>query len=161
MANGIDNLIPFNVDTAREAGRRGAEKTNEIKRQKKTFKEIAKFILEQKANDNAKNALKALNINESDMTNGAILAASMFKAALRNYKAAETLLKITGDYTEKIEVNKIDENVENDIRMKLHELQSIDGINSSQACVSGNVNQSAHESVHNATQRMDAGNDTM
>ena len=71
----------FNGETAGKAGKKGANASNEKQRQNKTIKELARIINNAPARDSAKEQLAKLGLADEDMTNAALIAAAVFRAA--------------------------------------------------------------------------------
>lgn len=107
-------MVGKNLDseTAREMGRKGAAKTNIIKKKNKTIRETARILLNLPMGD--PNNVKDLDTVESvkDITKAenltvltAILMQINNKAVRGDLKAAEMLFKYTGEVPDQIEVS--------------------------------------------------------
>ena len=111
MANkGIENLITGKERTKeelREITRKGGIASGEARRRKKTAKEVVSTLLNLGLTDEkAKRKLKALGIEDEDMTN--IMASSvavMAKAMKGDYKAYNALLEVAGEKVQEVKIN--------------------------------------------------------
>lgn len=101
MAN-EQNLIPTNKRTeseAREISRKGGKKSGEVRRQKKTFKQIMTSLLELKpADPEVIRNLEANGIDPEEITNKTVLALSMYsKAAEGDVNAAKLVMSMIAE----------------------------------------------------------------
>lgn len=113
MAN-EQNLIPGNKRSqseARENGRKGGQKSGEVRRQRKAMKEQAELLLslpfnltDRKGNE-LKEVLKKLGIDEDNIDNQMAIIVALWKTALGNGRnqvtAVQELRDIIGDKAEK------------------------------------------------------------
>lgn len=107
MANNPQNLVNFTTENASEAGRRGAAKTNEIRRKKRKLKDALEIILELPASTNNRQILKQLGIDDDqEMTNQMLLAVAAFQKALKGDVRAMEFIR---DTTENVPMTKLDE----------------------------------------------------
>lgn len=102
MAN-EQNLKPFTSDQSREEavknGRNGGKKSGEVRRQKKTFKQIMTSLLELKpADPEVIRNLEANGIDPEEITNKTVLALSMYsKAAEGDVNAAKLVMSMIAE----------------------------------------------------------------
>lgn len=79
----------FNGETAAKAGKKGAAVSNPVQKQNKTIQQFAKIINSSPA-QSGREVLQKLGIKEEDMTNAALIAAAVFRAAFEgDMKAVE------------------------------------------------------------------------
>lgn len=80
----------FTVETARENGRKGAEKSTASKRRKKTAAELAAVLLESALTDGGKKVVKKLapDIGDDDLTLAAAMVAGQAQAAIKGNTSA-------------------------------------------------------------------------
>lgn len=71
-----------------EIARKGGIASGEAKRRNKSLAELAKAIANSPASSTSKSTLKAVGINDDDATNNAVVAASIFKSAIKGNMAA-------------------------------------------------------------------------
>lgn len=93
--NSRANLIPITKKTARELGRRGAEKSNEVQRKAKTFAEELRLLLE----------VEIANNKGQMVTTRKAISTALIKKALQGDKGAyEQIRDTVGEKpTEKVE----------------------------------------------------------
>lgn len=93
--NSRANLIPITKKTARELGRRGAEKSNEVQRKAKTFAEELRLLLE----------VEIANNKGQMVTTRKAISTALIKKALTGDKGAyEQIRDTVGEKpTEKVE----------------------------------------------------------
>lgn len=93
--NSRANLIPITSKTARELGRRGAEKSNEVQRKAKTFAEELRLLLE----------VEIANNKGQMVTTRKAISTALVKKALQGDKGAyEQIRDTVGEKpTEKVE----------------------------------------------------------
>lgn len=86
----LEKGVRFTEETAREKGKKGAEKANESKRRKKTAAELAAYMLEAGLNDGGKNIVKKLipGIEDNDLTLAAAMVAGQAQAAIKGNTSA-------------------------------------------------------------------------
>lgn len=112
MANGHENLIPFNkrsVEEAREFGRRGGKASGEARRRKANFrKELNDWLTTEVNNPEWSPVLEAMGL---DNTLGMVMHAAMIKEALKgNVKAYEAIAKYSGQ-SEKTDADQEEQNL--------------------------------------------------
>ena len=113
MAN-ENNLIPANMRSqseARENGRKGGQKSGEVRRQRKAMKEQAELLLslpfniKDKQGNELKGVLEKLGIDEDNIDNQMAMIVALWKTALGNGRnqvtAVQELRDIIGDKAEK------------------------------------------------------------
>lgn len=97
----IDNLKPFKtVEQAREAGRKGGKKSQEVQRKRKKAKECLNMILSlDVTGENNKKFLSNLGIEDEEQQNIMLLMARMYMkaAATGDASAIAKILEIAGD----------------------------------------------------------------
>lgn len=98
MGGGYKNIDEYNKSLTPEERKLSAKKAAKAPRRKsKTIKEIAKIINEAPAQKAAKEGLKKLGLKDRDMTNAALIAAAVFRAAFEgNIHAVEKWEKLVG-----------------------------------------------------------------
>ena len=86
----LEKGVKFTAETARENGRKGAEKSNAAQRRKKTAAELAAYMLESGLNDGGKNIVKKLipGIQDDDLTLAAAMVAGQAQAAIKGNTSA-------------------------------------------------------------------------
>lgn len=94
MSNGMDNLKPFTVETARENGRKGGYASAKAKRKKADLKKAMQTLLAlDVASEKSKEQLEALGV---DATNEMLLAFATFQQAVKgNQRAVENVIKLS------------------------------------------------------------------
>lgn len=100
MSLNIENLTPVTKETARELGRRGAEKANAKKKAKKTMKETYEIILSCRVEKNSDiwNMCKKSGIKKDIITFREALGVATVKNAIDgNSKFLEILLMTLGE----------------------------------------------------------------
>ena len=117
MARKEDNLIPFTSDQDREQakinGRKGGKASGEARRKNKNMKECLKILLSLDVKSpKAREQLKALGIDDKEMTNQMALMVSMLNKALKGDKGCAEFIRDTSgqqivNKTEITEVPKI------------------------------------------------------
>lgn len=113
MAN-EQNLIPGNrrsQSEARENGKKGGQKSGEVRRQRKAMKEQAELLLSlpfnltDKKGNELKEVLKKLGIDDDNIDNQMAMIVALWKMALGNGRnqvtAVQELRDIIGDKAEK------------------------------------------------------------
>lgn len=117
MARKEDNLIPFTSDQDREQakinGRKGGKASGEARRKNKNMKECLKMLLSLDVKSpKAREQLKALGIDNEEMTNQMALMVSMLNKALKGDKGCAEFIRDTSgqqiiNKTEITEIPKI------------------------------------------------------
>lgn len=117
MARKEDNLIPFTSDQDREQakinGRKGGKASGEARRKNKNMKECLKMLLSLDVKSpKAREQLKALGIDNEEMTNQMALMVSMLNKALKGDKGCAEFIRDTSgqqivNKTEVTEIPKI------------------------------------------------------
>lgn len=117
MARKEDNLIPFTSDQDREQakinGRKGGKASGEARRKNKNMKECLKILLSLDVKSpKARQQLKALGIDDEEMTNQMALMVSMLNKALKGDKGCAEFIRDTSgqqivNKTEVTEIPKI------------------------------------------------------
>lgn len=99
MAKNLQNLKNFTAETAREAGRKGAMKSAETKRRRKSVREALTILANSPLkNEKAKNILLQNGLEENDATNAAAIAFSIITQALKgNPKMTQIFLNLMGE----------------------------------------------------------------
>lgn len=117
MARKENNLIPFTSDQDREQakinGRKGGKASGEARRKNKNMKECLKILLSLDVKSpKAREQLKALGIDDEEMTNQMALMVSMLNKALKGDKGCAEFIRDTSgqqivNKTEVTEIPKI------------------------------------------------------
>lgn len=122
-----ENLIPLNRRSQRERqeiSRKGANATNQKKKEQKTMREMMKMLLGLPVSDDNKSELETLGIKgEDDKTNKCLVAVGLMKRAMTgDPRAVEVLCGIAG------EVFQLDktEQEENEINQTIRRLSSLE-----------------------------------
>ena len=116
---GSENLVPVrSVEEAREKGRKGGLKSAEVRRQKKSMREMAKGIMESSVSrqmENVRETLARMGIEENDMTYQAAVVVRLIQKAMvdGDTSAIRVLGELTGDlnrfgFTEDDDLNVIE-----------------------------------------------------
>lgn len=97
------NLIPFNQRTEsekREIAKKGGKKSGEVRREQKTYRDMAKAMLSATITDeNILNELKAYGLNETDVKAYTLLG--MIKASANgSHNAFDRLMMLVGEETQ-------------------------------------------------------------
>lgn len=95
-----ENLIPFNQRTEsekRKIAKMGGKKSGEVRREQKTYREMAKAMLSATITDeNMLNELKAYGLTETDIKTYTLLG--MIKASANgSHNAFDRLMELTGE----------------------------------------------------------------
>lgn len=91
-------------DKAAKAGKIGGIKSGESKRAKKSIRELAKIINNAPVRDSAKEQLAKLGLDDEDMTNAALIAAAVFRAAFEgDMKAVDKWESYVEDKREEVQ----------------------------------------------------------
>lgn len=101
MSKNLQNLRNFTTETAREAGRKGAMKSAETKRRRKSVREALNILANSPVtNEKAKKILLQNGLKESDVTNAAAIAFSIITQAVKgNPKMTQIFLNLMGENT--------------------------------------------------------------
>lgn len=108
MAN-EENLIPFNKRTPRERKEiaiKGANATNEQKRQRKAMREQMEMLLKlPPINAQAKQKIKELGIDEKEIDNQMLLMVAIFNKAMKgDIQAVNVVRELIGERIQQAEV---------------------------------------------------------
>ena len=108
MAN-EENLIPFNKRTPRERREisiKGANATNEQKRQRKAMREQMEMLLKlPPINAQAKQKIKELGIDEKEIDNQMLLMVTIFNKAMKgDIQAVNVVRELIGERIQQAEV---------------------------------------------------------
>lgn len=95
-----ENLIPLNKRTKsekREIAKKGGKRSGEVRREQKTYREMAKAMLSATITDeNMLNELKAYGLTETDIKTYTLLG--MIKASANgSHNAFDRLMELTGE----------------------------------------------------------------
>lgn len=92
-----ENLKPFNKENAAIMGTKGGKASQEARRKNKKLKKCLTIILDLEPNEEGKQVLQELGIEDDEMTNQMYLAVSIFNKAIQgDVKAAEFIRDTTG-----------------------------------------------------------------
>lgn len=100
---GTENLVPVRTkEEARERGRKGGLKSAEVRRQKKTMREMAKGIMETTVSEqmgNVRETLARMGLEENDMTYQAAVVVRLIQKAMveGDTSAIRVLGELTGE----------------------------------------------------------------
>lgn len=100
---GTENLVPVRTkEEARERGRKGGLKSAEVRRQKKTMREMAKGIMETTVSEqmgNVRDTLARMGLEENDMTYQAAVVVRLIQKAMveGDTSAIRVLGELTGE----------------------------------------------------------------
>lgn len=114
---GTQNLVPVRTkEEARERGRKGGLKSAEVRRQKKTMREMAKGIMETTVSEqmgNVRDTLARMGLEESDMTYQAAVVVRLIQKAMveGDTSAIRVLGELTGELNRFGYVEEDDPNV--------------------------------------------------
>lgn len=114
---GNGNLLPVkSKEEARERGRNGGLKSGEVRRQKRTMRDMAKYIMESSISKNMENVretLSRMGIEENDMTYQAAVVVRLIQKAMvdGDTQAIRVIGELTGELNRLGYYNYIDENV--------------------------------------------------
>ena len=89
--NQLNNLIPFNSETGREAGKKGQPLSQLAKKRNREISKTAAMIADAAIKDEkTRNKLASLGITDEALRNNALIAAAVFHKAIRgNLPAVE------------------------------------------------------------------------
>ena len=108
-SNGKGNLKPFkSVAEAREKGRKGGIKSQQVQRERRKAKECMNMILAMNATgDNGKKLMSKMGIKEEEQQNIMLLMATMFAKASTtgDPNAIKSILEIAGEMNAQAEQN--------------------------------------------------------
>lgn len=112
MANGQENLIPFNErseEEHRKIASKGGIKSGETRRQKRAIKDIANTILGlPNTNPNNIKQIEELGIDKEDIDNQTVMVVALMSKAFKgDTKAFNSLMSITGDAIQTVNVNTV------------------------------------------------------
>lgn len=114
---GTQNLVPVRTkEEARERGRKGGLKSAEVRRQKKTMREMAKGIMETTVSEqmgNVRDTLARMGLEENDMTYQAAVVVRLIQKAMveGDTSAIRVLGELTGELNRFGYVEEDDPNV--------------------------------------------------
>lgn len=125
MSNGMDNLRPFTVDTARENGRKGGYASAKAKRKKADLKKAMQTLLSMDvASEKSKQQLEELGV---DATNEMLLTFATFQQAVKgNQRAVENVIKLSTVDKDKHDIAEQKERIKA-LKMKNKQLEENDG----------------------------------
>ena len=114
-AKQLANLKPVDKTQkkrASELGKKGAKVTNELIRRKKTFKEIAKEMLELSLKDGELDELKSMDVKHKNLTVKEAMLFAQFKKAIQgDEQALKLIMEFTGELLQNPEPQK--DNIDN------------------------------------------------
>lgn len=109
MAN-EQNLKPYrSVEEARDGGRRGGKKSGEVRRQKKSMRELMNILLELPVSDKNKATMETLGIKDEQLQNNKMLVAVglMKRAITGDPRAIEVMCGVAGELEKEDERQEI------------------------------------------------------
>lgn len=93
----MQNLKPFTKENAAEMGRKGGAASQKVQKKKKKLKQCLAAILELEPSDKNKEKLINMGLEDDELSNQMLLAATMFDKATRgDVRAAEFIRDLTG-----------------------------------------------------------------
>ena len=93
----MQNLKPFTKENAAEMGRKGGAASQKVQKKKKQLKQCLAAILELEPNERNKEKLIDMGLEDDELSNQMLLAATMFNKATRgDVRAAEFIRDLTG-----------------------------------------------------------------
>lgn len=93
----MQNLKPFTKENAAEMGRKGGAASQKVQKKKKKLKQCLAAILELEPSDKNKEKLINMGLEDDELSNQMLLAATMFNKATRgDVRAAEFIRDLTG-----------------------------------------------------------------
>lgn len=98
-----ENLDPVRTkEEAKKRGRNGGVRSGEARRKKRTMKEAAKLLMDMPTSfQSVSDSMKAMGIDDDDLTNQMAIVVSMYKEAMSgNVRAAEFIRDTLGDGAE-------------------------------------------------------------
>ena len=91
------NLKPFTKENAAEMGRKGGAASQKVQKKKKKLKQCLAAILELEPSERNKEKLIDMGLEDEELSNQMLLAATMFNKATRgDVRAAEFIRDLTG-----------------------------------------------------------------
>ena len=93
----MQNLKPFTKENAAEMGRKGGAASQKVQKKKKKLKQCLAAILELEPSERNKEKLIDMGLEDEELSNQMLLAATMFnKATHGDVRAAEFIRDLTG-----------------------------------------------------------------
>lgn len=93
----MQNLKPFTKENAAEMGRKGGAASQKVQKKKKKLKQCLAAILELEPSERNKEKLIDMGLEDEELSNQMLLAATMFNKATRgDVRAAEFIRDLTG-----------------------------------------------------------------
>ena len=93
----MQNLKPFTKENAAEMGRKGGAASQKVQKKKKKLKQCLAAILELEPSERNKEKLIDMGLEDEELSNQMLLAATMFNKATRgDVRAAEFSRDLTG-----------------------------------------------------------------
>lgn len=93
----MQNLKPFTKENAAEMGRKGGAASQKVQKKKKKLKQCLAAILELEPSERNKEKLIDMGLEDDELSNQMLLAATMFNKATRgDVRAAEFVRDLTG-----------------------------------------------------------------
>lgn len=93
----MQNLKPFTKENAAEMGRKGGAASQKVQKKKKKLKQCLAAILELEPSERNKEKLIDMGLENDELSNQMLLAATMFNKATRgDVRAAEFIRDLTG-----------------------------------------------------------------
>lgn len=93
----MQNLKPFTKENAAEMGRKGGAASQKVQKKKKKLKQCLAAILELEPSEKSKEKLIDMGLEDEELSNQMLLAATMFNKATRgDVRAAEFIRDLTG-----------------------------------------------------------------
>ena len=93
----MQNLKPFTKENAAEMGRKGGAASQKVQKKKKKLKQCLAAILELEPSERNKEKLIDMGLEDDELSNQMLLAATMFNKATRgDVRAAEFIRDLTG-----------------------------------------------------------------
>ena len=93
----MQNLKPFTKENAAEMGRKGGAASQKVQKKKKKLKQCLAAILELEPSERNKEELIDMGLEDDELSNQMLLAATMFNKATRgDVRAAEFIRDLTG-----------------------------------------------------------------
>lgn len=91
------NLKPFTKENAAEMGRKGGAASQKVQKKKKKLKQCLAAVLELEPSERNKEKLIDMGLEDDELSNQMLLAATMFNKATRgDVRAAEFIRDLTG-----------------------------------------------------------------
>lgn len=93
----MQNLKPFTKENAAEMGRKGGAASQKVQKKKKKLKQCLAAILELEPSERNKEKLIDMGLEDEELSNQMLLAATLFNKATRgDVRAAEFIRDLTG-----------------------------------------------------------------